>query len=127
VTSKSFHFIRYAVALITASRRGLSSSPVTQLVIVNPVYPDVPSPHPTHYWVNHSPHPDNIKGDTVNETITLLKRRGIIAADFRRSSHKWSGMVRIPTKSDDGEWESRQDRVKNVQEHKGEFRRVDIL
>ena len=118
----------YISTLILASRRGLSSFPVTQLLVINPTHKHVPTPdaahNPGYYSVGKVEH---TQSNPMNDMIYVLKRRGILAGEFRCSSHKWSGMVRIPSKSSEGDWEPQKDRLKGVQERTGEFRRVDIV
>ncbi len=110
------------------SRRGSEKSSSTQLLVINPDHEYVPSPASTgslaYYCVGKS---EAAQGNLTQETVELLTRRGICVAEFRFTSHKWTGLVRIPGKNEDGEWESMAERLKGVKERKGEFKRADIL
>ncbi|KAI0087007.1 hypothetical protein BDY19DRAFT_321676 [Irpex rosettiformis] len=116
------------VILVGDHRRGLQQSISTQLLIIDPAHEHLPTPASTgnvaSYSVNRL---EATEGNMAPESIELLKRRGILAAELRCSTHKWSGLVRVSGKNIDGDWESQIQRVKGIKEHQGEFRRADLV
>ncbi|KAI0696253.1 hypothetical protein BC835DRAFT_1342977 [Cytidiella melzeri] len=116
------------VVLVGDHRRGVSPSPITQLLVINPKHEYVPSPASTTTHGNHTvKNVEGKEGNPIAEMLGVLRRRGIIAADFRVTSYKWTGVLRIPWRSENGDWESQSDRLKGVQKRTGEFKRVDIV
>jgi len=62
----------------------------------------------------------------IQDVVQPLTKRGLIAATLSTGARKWQGVVRLPERDEDGEWESRSERVKSVKADQGLFRRVDL-
>ena len=128
VNSESLSSIAYVLYVqLLHSRRGANRAQCTHLVVIDPEHTHVPTPAATggtgYFCVSKA---EAVKGNTALSTVEMLTRRGICAAELRFSTHKWGGLVRIPGKTEDGEWEIQSERLKGVSEHTGDFRRVDM-
>ncbi|KAI0344404.1 Nucleotidyltransferase [Trametopsis cervina] len=115
------------VILVGSHRRGCPSPTSTHLLLIHPAHVEVPTPDKVVQRVPFmQSKADKSPDNPTKDILDVLRRRGIIAADFRVTSHSWTGVLRIPYKDSEGAWEPQRDRVRGVKERHGEFRRVDL-
>jgi DNA polymerase beta len=62
----------------------------------------------------------------IKDIVNPLTQRGLIAATLSTGVRKWQGVVRLPERSEHGEWEDRSKRVELVKDNNGLFRRMDL-
>jgi len=125
------------------SRRGAPVSGDMDVILFHPTHVHVPTPNISHSSAFSN---RNITGRTPlssksgsrmtkaeQETSPLIKgvvepltQEGLIAATLSTGARKWQGVVRLPEKDKDGQWELMGERVKSVKADKGFFRRMDL-
>lgn len=62
----------------------------------------------------------------IKDVVQPLTQGGLIAATLSTGARKWQGVVRLPEKDKDGQWELMSERLKLVKADKGFFRRMDL-
>lgn len=112
------------------------------VILFHPTHVHVPTPNISH----SNAASNNIKGTSplssksgsrmtkaerelsplIKDVVQPLTQGGLIAATLSTGARKWQGVVRLPEKDKDGQWESMSERMKLVKADKGFFRRMDL-
>ncbi|KAI6030386.1 hypothetical protein F5J12DRAFT_953491 [Pisolithus orientalis] len=135
---------KYEVILVGDHRRNQPSSNDVTLLIVHPFEPALKPPKDSYDSAQKPPKPRSTQfyavGDTfvhfsqnVHSTalfldvVSPLESRGLIVANISGGPQRWRGIVRIPECVEGGEWEGRAERLSQIRDQQGDYRRLGIF
>ena len=107
---------------LNLSRRGSPTSSDIDIILLHPSHVHIPVPDQKRPQGKAEKDSSMLQQDVLEP----LRRSGIIADTLTSGPLKWQGMVRIPQRDDEGEWEPVQTRVNAVAALNGAFRRADF-
>lgn len=61
------------------------------------------------------------------DVISPLESRGMVAATLAANSQRWKGIIRIPQRTENGSWEDRTERLRQIKEKEGHYGELQIL
>ncbi|KAL4081252.1 hypothetical protein J3A83DRAFT_4427322, partial [Scleroderma citrinum] len=123
---------KYEVFLVGDHRRNHSCSPTLSLVIVHPLDLKTIAPH-APYNLDRKPRPPKPSHFySVNDSllsfdiISPLEGRGLVAATLTAKPQRWRGIIRIPQRAENGSWEVRAERLRQIKEKEGRYCNLSI-
>lgn len=63
----------------------------------------------------------------TDDLVRSLERRRLLVGRYKSLPSVWLGVVRIPGRESDGDWESLQSREAGLKNHKGVFRDAEFM
>lgn len=127
---------------LTSSRRGAQSSGDIDVLLLHPSYVNVPIPtitlsksvsanrgRPLRFAIakaGKNANPLFRETPLLSDAVWPLQDRGLIAGTLSSGPYKWQGIVRIPRKGGNGKWEAKAERIEEIGQRKGEYRRLDL-